>query len=389
MTPTGAALTAITGGHVLSGEDGAIAPADVIIDGGTIAGLAAPGALPPGPSVLDARGLLVAPGFVDTHVHGALGRNFMMAEREAIEAIGRFLSTHGVTSILAATASLPRDHTLAPLLRLARLRGRLTAGPEVLGIHLEGPFLSSDFRGVHRADAVRAPASDEVAELLDELDDALRLVTLAPERDGALAAVQALTDRGVVVSLGHSGASRAQARTAIDAGARRATHLFNAMPEQDGDSLVDEILDRPEVTVEIIADGFHVPPATIGSLYAQIGAARVAIVSDGSDVTGLADGPHTRWEGTAVVVADGASRTPDGTLAGSIHPLDDALRLLVREAHIPLNDALRSLSEVPARSIGASRKGAIRPGADADAVMLDQGLRVRATVAGGRLVHGG
>jgi len=373
----------ISGGTVLSPLG--LAAADVVVDGQTIASVEPPG---DAKGDLDASGLIVAPGFVDTHVHGALGRNFMMGDADALDVIGGFLVRHGVTSALMATASLPRDEFGRAVTPLADLVARTPSGLDVLGIHLEGPFLSDDYRGVHRADAVRAPAPDEIDSLVDALGDALRVVTLAPERPGALDAVARLVEAGVTVSIGHSGADAPTVRRAVSLGVTRATHLYNAVPERTGDSFVDVLMDSPGVFLELIADGYHVAPDLIARTFSEAGAPRIMIVSDESDVTGLGDGPHRRWEGTDVVVRDGQSRTPAGTLAGSVCPLDGALRILVRSAGIDIATALRSLSENPARSIGATTKGRIATGADADLVLIDEAtLSIRATMAGGRLVH--
>lgn len=373
----------ITGGLVLTLEG--LQPRDVRVAGGSITSIDRPVSEP---GDLDATGLVVAPGFVDSHVHGALGRNFMMADPDALDVVGNFLLTRGVTSVVMGTASLPRPEFGRAVAAMAALVGRRPNGLHVLGIHLEGPFLSQSHRGVHRTDAVRAPAADEIDGLLDDLGSALRIVTLAPELPGALDAIRRLTAAGVTVSLGHSGADGDTARRAIAAGARRVTHLYNAVPKRTDGSLVDVALRTPEVFLELIADGHHVAPPMLARTFAEAGARRIVIVSDGSDVTGLGDGPHRRWEGTDVIVRDGQSRTPGGTLAGSICPLDGSLRTLVENAGLSLEDALCSLSSVPARSIGEHGKGRIAVGADADLVLVDPATAtVRATVAGGRIAY--
>ncbi|RWZ68469.1 N-acetylglucosamine-6-phosphate deacetylase [Labedella populi] len=376
----------ISRGRVLL-PDGRIRERDVVIDGGRIAGIEQPARSGLDAVDTDADGLLVVPGFVDTHVHGALGRNFMEGSPDAADAIGAFLVRHGVTSVTAATASLPRPAFEESVGRFPSFLGRRAHGLDVLGVHLEGPFLSPRSRGAHRADAVRDPDLAEIGRLVAALGDALLIVTLAPEAPHALEAVRTLRSAGVSVSIGHSDADGATARAAIAAGASRATHLFNAMPERRGDSLVSALLADPGVRVEIIADGHHVPPEVVAALYREVGPDRIVVVSDGSDGTGLPDGPHRRWEGTDVVISEGASRTHEGMLAGSVTPLDDALRFLVSRARVPLPDALRSLSTTPAASIGASQKGRIRVDADADLVLLDPDLRVVATIAGGRTIH--
>jgi N-acetylglucosamine-6-phosphate deacetylase len=365
--------------------DGTVVRADIGLEDGRIASIGDD--IDAGHDAVDVRGALIVPGFVDTHVHGALGRNFMMDDEEATEAIGEFLVAHGVTSALMATASVPRSQTLSSLQGLAPQVGRRDSGLDILGIHLEGPFLSRQYRGVHRLDAVRDPSLEEVTALLSALAPALRVVTLAPELEGAVEATRVLRAHDVVVSMGHSGGAAAHAAAVIDAGADRATHVLNAMPQRHNGSLVDEIFSHDEVIVELIADGHHVPAAAIRSLYRELGPDRIAVVSDGADVTGLADGPHRRWEGTDIVLAFGTSRTPEGMLAGSVSPLDQSLRYLVHEVGLPLSDVVRSLTLTPARSIRAHAKGRLSLGADADLIVLDDDLQLLTTIADGRLVH--
>lgn len=376
-------ISTVTGGRVLH-SDGTFRTADVAWRDGQITAI---GSAPPDANAFDASGAIVAPGFVDTHVHGAGGSNFMMGEPRAVSAIAIALLRNGVTSALMATASVPREETIPALTRMRRFVGRHPSGLDLLGLHLEGPFLSFEYRGVHRADAVRAPADDEVAEMIAALGPALRVVTMAPEVDGAVRAAERFIANGTRVSIGHTGASAADVHTFTSRGVRRATHVLNAMPSRAESTLVDELFADPRVVVELIADGHHVLHPAVRTLYKELGPERIAVVSDGADVTGLPDGPHRRWEGTDVVLLDGVSRTPSGTLAGSVSPLDASLRFLVRDAGVPLADALQSLSATPAQSIGATSKGELSPGHDADLVILDEELRVRATIAGGRLVH--
>lgn len=376
----------IRGGRVAL-PGGEIMDMDVVTDRGTIVAVVQPGAPAATTTEIDAAGLLVTPGFVDCHVHGALGSNFMHGTPEAVDAIGEFLVAHGVTSAVAATASVPPAKLLESLTSLRRLVGRRPTGIDLLGIHLEGPFIGERFRGVHRLDAVRDPDQGEVGDLLDAIGDVLRIVTIAPERPGAIAAIRAFAARGIVPSIGHSGASPRLARVAIDAGARRGTHVFNAMPEpiSGDDSLIEVLLGDDRIAIEIIADGHHVEPSRVVATHRRVGN-RMAVVSDGTDVTGLAPGRHTRWEGTTVILSAGESRTPDGTLAGSVTPLDVALRNLVAFG-VDLPDAVAAVTAGPADSVGAVHKGRIAVGADADLVLLDAGLAVRHTISAGSLVH--
>lgn len=342
----------------------------------------------PGSGVVDLSPWVVAPGFVDTHVHGALGHNFMEGTSEAVDIIGEFLVNRGVTSVVMGTASVPPEQTRASLSTMAQQVGRHQNGLDVLGIHLEGPFLSQTNRGVHRRDAVRSPSAEEISWLITELGGALRIVTLAPEIAGGQDAVRSLNDAGIVVSLGHSSASGEEVMRAITAGARRATHFTNAIPAPDESDMQSVLLEDDRVFLELICDGHHVAPPLVKRFFEAAGAKRIIVVSDGSDVTGLPDGPQIRWEGTEVVLGGGMSRTPAGILAGSVCPLNQSLKVLVEVCEVKLADALMSLSQVPAASIGADNKGRIEVGADADVIVLDDAFEVQAVIAAGNLVKG-
>ncbi|PSL00681.1 amidohydrolase family protein [Murinocardiopsis flavida] len=258
------------------------------------------------------------------------------------------------------------------------------------GIHLEGPFINPAASGVHRRADLRPPVRGELTRLHDAARGALRVVTLAPELPGGLAAVEHLTGLGVTVSVGHSTADFAQAAAAFDAGARRVTHCFNALPPVRGrepGAVLAALLDD-RVGIEVIADGRHLAAPVLDLVHRVAGPARVIAVSDGSDVAGLPDGPARRWEGTEVVLSAEGISTPDGGLAGGAHALDRAVATLCA-AGVPLPDALAAASSAPAHHHGLHTKGRLEPGCDADVVVLTPALRVAATIAAGRYIHGG
>lgn len=238
--------TVLSGGRVLW-PDGTLAPGTLVLDGERIADLRATeiratetratdpgtaGALPDAADrVVDVTGCVVAPGFLDTHVHGGLGANFMAADDDALRRISTWLAAGGVTSCLAATASVGLDRLGTSLRGLSGRRGRLGGdGVELLGTHLEGPFISPQFSGVHRPEHLLAPTPEALEAILTAAGDSLRVVTLAPELPGGLDAVATLTAAGIQVSLGHTAATYGEARQAVELGLRRVTHLFNALP---------------------------------------------------------------------------------------------------------------------------------------------------------------
>ncbi|GHJ41913.1 N-acetylglucosamine-6-phosphate deacetylase [Streptomyces sp. TS71-3] len=385
---------ALTGGRLLW-PDGRLRRGELVLHGERIEAVLPAGAALDGAEALDVTGCVVAPGFVDTHVHGGQGANFMSADPALLGRISAYLAAGGVTSCLAGTASLDVTRTADAVAALAALTGRLagtggdTPGITMLGIHLEGPFLNPSFRGVHRSEHLRAPTAAELDRLLDLADGALRVVTLAPELPGGPEAVRRLDDAGVVVALGHSGAGDAEASDAVQAGVRRATHLFNGLPpiHHRDPGPVPVLLTDERVRCEVVADGLHVAPRMLRFAVDVAGPDRIMLVSDGTDVAGLPDGRHRRYEGTEVVVHDGQARTPSGGLAGSVTRLADMVRLMVDTAGVDLADALRMAAQTPARSLGLTDRGTLAAGACADVVVLGDDLRVQRTLAHGSVIY--
>ncbi|TDE15860.1 N-acetylglucosamine-6-phosphate deacetylase [Jiangella asiatica] len=367
--------------------DGRLEPGSVHVRAGVIAGvLAAHGA---GRDVqrIDLDGRIVAPGLIDTHVHGGLGFNVMSADGDVVRAIGRRLRAAGVTSFVATTASVPFEQILRSVRGLAALTGPTEAdGADLLGIHLEGPFLSPDFRGVHRRENLIEPEPARIAELLAAAGGALRICTVAPELPHAESAVRTLTEAGVRVSVGHTAATFEQARAAVGWGARRATHLFNAMPSihHRNPGPVPALLADEAVYLEIVADGLHVAPELIGALAAMPGVRdRLMLVSDGTDVSGLPDGEHRRWDGTEVQVSGGRAFTRAGGIAGSTSTLIDGVRVLLT-AGVPLEIALTAAARNPARSLGLADRGAVAVGHRADLIVVDDDATIAHTIMHGQ-----
>lgn len=382
---------ALVGGRVLA-QSGELAPYTLLLEGDRIGGLVPAGEeIPAEAQVIQVDGGVVVPGFIDTHVHGGCGHNFMEGTPASLAAISRHLVRGGVTACLATTTSVALSDLQRTLSNIAAVFHSPVAGQvEVLGVHLEGPFVNPKFRGVHMEQHVRQATPGELEAIVEAAGDALRVVTLAPEIPGGMEATGFLTRRGVQVSIGHSGATYQQARAALAAGVRRGTHVFNAMPpvHHREPGPVTALFEDAGAFVELILDGHHIAPAVVAMTLRLIGPDRALLVTDCSDVAGQGEGQYTRWEGTPVVVQGGQARTLAGSLAGSILSMDQAVANLVRLAGIPLAVAIRMASENPARAIGVlDRKGTLTPGKDADVVVLGEDLSVILTIVRGRIAY--
>lgn len=346
--------------------DGRLVPGDVAIDGGRVAAVGLEGT---------GRGI-AAPGFVDLQVNGFAGVDFLGADADGYASAGEALLETGVTAYLPTLITSAEADLVAAL----RAVPSATRGPRILGVHLEGPFLSPARLGTHGQAARRDP--DPV--LLERLLSAgpVRLMTLAPELPGALDLIAVLHERGVAVSLGHSDASAEEAHAAFDLGVRTVTHVFNAMrPLAHRDpGIVGAALVRPEVVVQAIVDGVHLDPDIVRLLW-RVAGGRLALVSDAIAGAGLGDGTYALGE-IEIVVADDVVRREDGVLAGSALTMVEAVRNLVALG-VPVERALDAASAVPARVLGAGEVGRLAPGGPADLVVLDDGLEVVRALVGG------
>lgn len=332
------------------------------------------------------------PGFVDVHIHGAGGHDVMEGSGEALAAVTQTVVQHGTTGIIATTATASPEETVRSVAGISRYIGlqHQTNGPraEVLGIHFEGPFLSPARRGVHPPECLRLPSAELLERFLEAASGNARIMTLAPELMGAMPCIRAAREAGMVVALGHTDATYEQARVAIASGVRHAAHVYNAMrPFSHRDSgVVGAVLTAPEVTAELIADGVHVDEAAMKLLLQAKGAGGVILVSDGTSATCMPDGKY-RLGQLEVTVSRGVCRNAEGKLAGSTLTLDRGLRNIVNLG-APLADAVRMLTLNPASLLGMEfKKGVLRAGADADIVLLDEGLQVAGVWARGVAVN--
>lgn len=313
------------------------------------------------------EGTLV-PGFVDIHSHGAAGADFGRASEGSVDAALNRQFQHGTTSLVASLATAPlRDLEY----RIAALVD-LVVDDALVGVHLEGPWLSENHRGAHASRLLRHPAADEVLRLMSSTD-VVRMVTLAPELPGGLPAIRQIVGEGAVAAIGHTSCDADTARRAFDDGATVATHLFNGMPpiHHRASGPVGAALLDDRVTLELILDGEHLAPDTV-DLVLRVAPGRIAAISDSISATGCPDGEFT-LAGSSVTVCDGVARTTaTGSLAGSTRTLDTAFAALVREHGRTLPEAVAATSTTAARTIGLAGVGVIAPGAWADLVVLEE-----------------
>jgi N-acetylglucosamine-6-phosphate deacetylase len=347
--------------------------------------------VPPGSLDYVATGLTVVPGFVDIHIHGAGGHDVMEGNARAMDKITSTVARYCTTSMLATTVTASPEETCKSLEEIAHyIRNhekqeetpRLAA--EILGIHLEGPFISKVRRGVHPTESIAKPSVELLETFFKAADGLVRILTLAPEIPGATEMIQAAVAAGVVAAMGHTDANYDQARAAIRAGVRHAVHTFNAMrPFTHRDpGVLAAIMTDVDITAEIIADGVHVAGPAIQVLLGTKGFDTVILVSDGIAATGMPDGTY-RLGTTEAIVEDGVARNSEGKLAGSTLTLDRALRNIVALG-VPMVDAIRMATVLPARRLGlAGKKGILAVGADADLVVLTPELQVAGVMTRG------
>jgi N-acetylglucosamine-6-phosphate deacetylase len=349
---------------------------------------------PANTAVVDFGDAVLAPGFVDLHIHGGAGLDLMRALPSDLPRLGAFLATHGVTGYFATTVAAPLDATCATLGRLAdaieaaadssSAKNSDPAQARPLGIHLEGPFLSHKRRGVHPPENLVTPT----VEIFDRLWQAARghvsMLTIAPEIPGALEVIAEAARRNVCVSIGHSDAEMPVAQDAVKAGARHATHTFNAMRPLDHRSpgIIGEVLSNDRLSADIIVDGIHVSPAVVKVFLRAKGRERAVLITDAISATGMPDGRYQLGP-IEVDVKDGTC-TSGGSLAGSVLTMDRAVRNVTQFSEWTLRDAVQAATLNPARAAGLAAHGILAKGADATFTVLNPAGQVFKTVVHGQ-----
>jgi N-acetylglucosamine-6-phosphate deacetylase len=345
-------------------------------------------------SLIDFGDAVLAPGFVDIHMHGGAGLDLMRALPSELPRLGKFLATHGVTGYFATTVAAPLDSTCTALGRLAdAIEAAAKTGPtngdaaqaRPLGIHLEGPFLSHKRRGVHPPENLVTPTIAIFDRLWQAARGHVRMLTIAPEIPGAMEVIAEASRRKVCVSIGHSDAEMPIAQDAVKAGARHATHTFNAMRPLDhrDPGIIGEVLSNDRMSADIIVDGIHVAPAVVKLFLRAKGRERAVLITDAISATGMPEGRY-RLGGFEVEVKDGRCLA-GGKLAGSVLTMDRAVRNVMQFAHWDLQQALRLATLNPARVAGFANRGKLEAGAEADFVVLSPSGEVRRTIVRGEV----
>ncbi|WEO76852.1 N-acetylglucosamine-6-phosphate deacetylase [Cryobacterium sp. SO2] len=338
---------------------------------------------PPGAADAHFPDAVLAPGFVDAHNHGGGGASFNDVDtRAAAERIVRLHRVHGTTTMMASLVTAPLDE----MERLVGALAELVRAGLLAGIHLEGPWLSPSHRGAHGEELLRLPDADSVDRLMRAGAGAVRMVTIAPELEGGLAAVARIVGYGAVAAVGHTDADYELTRAAIAAGATVGTHVFNAMRpvhhREPGAALA--LLEDPAVFAELIADGVHLHPAVVRLITES--RARPVFVTDAMAAAGAGEGEY-KLGALDVRVADGQARLSDGTIAGSLLTLSDAVRYAVLTAGVPLAHAVRAASQNPADLLSITDRGRIHPGQRADLVILTPTLHVQGVLQQGTWIR--
>lgn len=340
-------------------------------------------------TVVELDGKYLVPGFLDVHVHGGNGSDTMDGTVDAINEMARFHASHGTTSFLPTTMTAPLPDIEQALHAVKQAMEQGTEGAEVLGCHMEGPFISVEFKGAQNPEHIHPPSVEVIQSYLDQVGPIIRLMTIAPEQPGAAELITFLSKNGIVAAAGHTNATYADMEAAIEQGVSHIIHCYNGMRglHHREPGVVGAALVHDEVSAELIADGVHVHPGAMKLVLKAKPEDKVVLISDSIRASGLADGVYDLG-GQEVIVHNGICNLKSGNLAGSTLTLDKAVRNAVDLIGLPLELAVQLASYNPACVIGVQdRKGTIAVGKDADLVVMDDDLSVVKTIVGGRIVY--
>ena len=378
----------IANGKVFDGQ--CFRERDVVVEGQTFSSIETSGDVACGAGgaadALDVSGCYVIPGLIDVHFHGAMGHDFCDASDEGISAIAAYEASRGVTSICPTTMTLPEER-LAPIVASVAAHEAAAGEAGIVGINMEGHYIAPDKVGAQNPAYVRSASIEEFGRLQQQAKGLINLVDVAPEQPGNLEFIRQVS-HDVRVSVAHTCTGYDDACAAFDAGARHMTHLFNAMPalHHREPGPIAAGAERNDVTAEIIADGVHIHPAMVRLAFALFGDDRMILISDSLRACGLGDGEY-ELGGQQFFVKGNRATIANGSLAGSVSDVMACMRTAVRTMGIPLTSAVKAATVNPARALGLDGKlGAIAPGYQADAVVLDRDLNIKHVVLRGKVI---
>lgn len=386
----------LSNGTVLSPR-GELRGGSVVVENGKIVGVHAERIEVSGATMIDAAGGYIVPGFIDLHVHGGGGHDFMDGTEEGFLAIGAMHARHGTTAMVPTTLTAETDALLRTLDAYETAHRKNTQGARFLGMHLEGPYFALSQRGAQDPRYIRNPDPAEYEAILTDHSSSISRWSAAPELPGAIEFGLRLREKGIVAAIAHTDALYQDVLTAYQNGYSLVTHLYSAMSGVTRRNAfryagVIESALLLDLDVEVIGDGIHVPAPLLQLVYKVKGPDRIALITDAMRAAGMPEGPSilgAREGGLEVIVEDGVAKLPDrSAFAGSVATMDRAVRNMVQLGSVSLHDAVRMASGTPARIMGvADHKGSLAPGKDADIVILDAALGVTMTMIAGAVVH--
>ncbi len=384
----------ITNGKVI-GEAGILEGYSVYFSGNTI--LAVTDEALPCDKEIDAGGLYVSPGFIDTHVHGGGGNDFMDGGTDPIVAAAEFHLKHGTTTILPTTLACSHETLMSFMGDLRQVIAKKMSRANIPGAHLEGPYFSHAQSGAQKPEYIRDPEPKEYGEVLEKYADIILKWSFAPERAGSERFCEALVNSGIVPSVGHSDATLADIEKVYQKGCKHYTHLYSGMSTitRHGGfrvlGAVESAYYYEDADVEVIADGKHLPPELLRLIVQQKGMDRVCMVTDGMRGAGMPDGPSflgRKGEEMPCILEDGIAKLPDRTaFAGSVATTDRLVRTMVKLVGVDVWSAVQMITKNPARIVGLKTKGVLKENYDADIVLFDEDIQVKTVIVGGKVME--
>lgn len=380
-------MRAIVNGKILF--DGQVVENKVLLFDQEIKGIVDVNEVPEGSEIIDAKGHYVAPGFIDIHIHGYDTKDTMDGTTDAIRTIAQGIAKNGVTSFLPTTMTMSKEE-IATALEAARVvKAEGSEGAQVLGVHMEGPYINEAFKGAQNGKYIQAP-NTEAIEFVKSYQDVVKLITVAPEVEGAKGFIEEISkSTGIALSMGHTKATYEEAMEGIEAGISHTTHLFNAMTplHHRNPGVVGAALASEKVSCEMICDTIHINPGLFPLVIKAKAPDKFVLVTDCMCAGGCKDGQYALG-GQAVFVKDGSARLEDGTLAGSILRLNEALRNVVANTECKVEKAIEFATINPAKTIGVDAfKGTLDTGKDADIILFDQDINIKYTINKGITIY--